>query len=82
MKHEEIKARIGAFIDNELKEEQKIEIGAHLLACPECSAETEAIKRQDSLMKERHEISVSGRFRSKVKAAITQSHRKTSGLVL
>jgi len=81
MKHGEIKAKISVFIDNELKENVKNEISAHIGECPDCAAEAEVLKKQDSYLKNVRQISVSASFRAKVNTAIGAKEPVKSGWI-
>ncbi len=70
MKHEEIKGKIAAFMDGEVKEEVKDEIVHHLATCKSCSDEYEALLGLDSYLKNTGDINPPAFFRETLERRI------------
>lgn len=70
MKHEEIKAKLGAFADNEAKDHEKREIEAHLETCTECRAEIETIEANREILRRAISLEPSADFRARLNAKI------------
>ena len=63
MKHEEIKGKMAAFIDGEVKAAVKDEIVRHLAECKSCSDEHAALMGVDSYLKNTVDINPPAFFR-------------------
>jgi anti-sigma factor RsiW len=81
MNHDEIKAKISAFIDNELREDLKNEVFLHMQGCSECSAEAESLRKQDALLKGSGEINPSLSFRVRLNAKTTKKEPVKTGWI-
>ena len=73
MKHEEIKGKIMAFMDGEVKSDIKDEIAQHIASCPQCLEEFEALSGVDSYLKNAGEISPPAYFRENIVRKLNES---------
>ena len=77
MKHEEIKGKIVAFMDGEVKTGLKDEIVEHLASCKSCSDEYEALLGMDSYMKDSPQINPPAFFREALMKKLEVKRIKT-----
>jgi hypothetical protein len=73
MKHEEIKRKIGAFMDDEVKDAEKSEITAHLEACAECRGELEALAANNAILSKATGLNPSANFRVGMNAKLDKA---------
>ncbi|MBN1114689.1 MAG: zf-HC2 domain-containing protein [Oligoflexia bacterium] len=77
MKHEKIRKKIGAYIDNELNESVKKEVINHLVSCAECRVEAEGIRNLDSMIRATGTAACPPEFTAKLNEKIGQKAEKT-----
>ena len=73
MKHEEIKGKIVAFMDGEVKSGLKDEIMQHIASCKSCSEEYEALLGMDAYLKNTGEINPPAYFRENLERKLKES---------
>ena len=76
MKHEEIKGKIVAFMDGEVKSDIRDEIVEHIASCPSCSAEYEALMSMDSYIKNTGNINPPAYFRENLDRKLREGNKK------
>jgi anti-sigma factor RsiW len=72
MNHDEIKAKLNEFIDNELPEEQRREIIRHVASCPDCGRSVTDYRKAAAFFFARPEVRESESFVDRVMAALSQ----------
>jgi anti-sigma factor RsiW len=66
MEHTENISKLAAFLDNELTDEAKNTVKAHLSACPECSKEFDVLVSEQLYIRKTPVIEVDASFRAKI----------------
>lgn len=66
MEHKEIIRKLGAFLDNELSDEVKNTVKAHINGCPQCSKEVEELIARQLYIRNAPAIEVDASFRAKI----------------
>lgn len=76
MKHEEMKVKIAAFMDGEVKDGVKDEIARHMQECKSCANEYEALLSVDSYLKNSEEINPPLYFRENLQRKLKENKEK------
>jgi len=66
MKCRDIQEKLSAYIDEELNPDQLENVTQHLIRCPECRSELEALQKVDTVLNNAPLYSVSARFSEKL----------------